>query len=91
MSFADLPLMKFVHFIQWTQRHIGSDPESRLLGLLMNTRSCLSYDPWDKLFGIMYMLGTYREMSFLKPDYDRSAHELFTDVALFLSDQSGSC
>lgn len=79
-----------VHFMQRHRMFSSDELGFRLLELLTTTRSSLSSDPRDKLYGILSMLGTSGDLPFLRPDYDRSANELFTEVALFLYGQFGS-
>lgn len=81
---------KVMAFASRDRRPSGDETGQRLLKLLVETRQCLSSDPRDKLYGILPMLGTDRDLPFLRPDYHRPVNELFTDIALFLYDQIGS-
>jgi hypothetical protein len=64
------------------------DPDFMLLRTLKRTRNCLSSDPRDKLYAILPLLGLTDLVSPLRPDYQRSTIQVFTDLALHLYEKN---
>jgi hypothetical protein len=64
-------------------------PGVNLLYTLQKTRGCLSSDPRDKLYGILPLLQDHELEGFSKPDYYQSTEQVFTNLALYLYQQTG--
>ncbi|KAH6644754.1 heterokaryon incompatibility protein-domain-containing protein [Boeremia exigua] len=84
------PAYEVVQFMAWVRKRRNEEMGPRLLELLMRTRWCTSSDPRDKLYGILSMLGADDSITFLHPNYRRSANKLYTDLALYLYETIGS-
>ncbi|KAJ4985520.1 heterokaryon incompatibility protein [Stagonosporopsis vannaccii] len=63
---------------------VDEPPESILLDVLKATRSCISSDPRDKVYGILPLIPQHLIPSCLRPDYNVSPQELFVRVASYL-------